>query len=102
MAFVPQTKPSTWTSGAMSDALTSNALTVVGGAGLAGVGVMSLAVTATILPAQTIVLGGVSTVALVAGARQAQGKPIVPSFGGGKQNASDASVTPVTDTQAKA
>jgi hypothetical protein len=69
---------------------------------LAGVGVMSVAVTATILPAQTIGLAGVGALALVAGTRQAQGKTLVPSLGGGKQNASDASVTPVTDTQAKA
>lgn len=81
------------TTGAMSDALTSNALTAVGAAGLAGVGVMSVAVTATILPAQTICLAGAATAALVAGKRQAQGKPIFPSFGATKQDTPAAATT---------
>ena len=65
----------------MSDALTSNALTVAGAAGLAGVGVMSLAVTATVLPAQTIALAGASTALVAAGRRQAAGKSLVPDLG---------------------
>lgn len=75
------------TSGAVSDGLTSNALMVAGTAGLAGVGVMSVAVTATVLPAQTIILAGASTAALIAGKRQAEGKDIIPSFGSDKQAA---------------
>lgn len=86
--------------GAMSDALTSNALTAVGAAGLAGVGVMSVAVTATILPAQTICLAGAATAALVAGKRQAEGKSLIPSFGGTKQGDAPATTTEATSTAA--
>ena len=86
--------------GAMSDALTSNALTAVGVAGLAGVGVMSVAVTATVLPAQTIVLAGASTLALVAGKRQAEGKSLVPDIAGMVQRKS--ADTPTPDTAAAA
>ena len=80
------------TSGTLSDALTSNALTVAGAAGFAGVGVMSLAVTATVLPAQTVGLLGASTLALAAGKRVAAGQPVIPSFGGTKQDAPAATV----------
>lgn len=86
--------------GAMSDALTSNALTAIGVAGLAGVGVMSVAVTATVLPAQTIVLAGASTLALVAGKRQAEGKSLVPDIAGMVQRKS--ADTPTPDTAADA
>lgn len=86
--------------GAMSDALTSNALTAVGAAGLAGVGVMSVAVTATVLPAQTIVLAGASTLALVAGKRQAEGKSLVPDIAGMVQR--KAADTPTSDIAADA
>ena len=86
--------------GAMSDALTSNALTAVGAAGLAGVGVMSVAVTATVLPAQTLVLAGASTLALVAGKRQAEGKSLVPDIAGMVQRKS--ADTPTPDTAADA
>ena len=79
------------TSGALSDALTSNALTVAGAAGVAGVGVMSLAVTATVLPAQTVGLLGASTLAFAAGKRIADGKSVMPSFAGLKQDAPAAS-----------
>ena len=85
---------STDSTGAMADALTSNALTVAGAAGVAGVGVMSLAVTATVLPAQTVGLLGASTLAFAAGKRIADGKPVMPSFGGSKQD------TPATTTEA--
>lgn len=88
------------TSGAMSDALTSNALLAVGSAGLAGVGVMSVAVTATVLPAQTIVLAGASTLALIAGKRQAEGKSLVPDIAGMVQRKS--ADTPTSDIAADA
>ena len=88
------------TSGAMSDALTSNALLAVGSAGLAGVGVMSVAVTATVLPAQTIVLAGASTLALIAGKRQAEGKTLVPDIAGMVQRKS--ADTPTSDIAADA
>ena len=93
MTFTSPRLASTDSTGAMSDALTSNALTAVGAAGLAGVGVMSVAVTATILPAQTICLAGAATAALVAGKRQAEGKSILPSFGSDKQAAPAAAAT---------
>ena len=88
--------------GAVSDALTSNALTAVGAAGLAGVGVMSVAVTATILPAQTICLAGAATAALVAGKRQAEGKPLIPSFGATKQDSAPAPAPQATAAKAAA
>lgn len=79
--------------GAISDALTSNALTVAGAAGVAGVGVMSLAVTATVLPAQTVGLLGASTLAFAAGKRIADGKPVMPSFGGSKKDEAPSTTT---------
>lgn len=85
--------------GALSDALTSNALTVAGAAGVAGVGVMSLAVTATVLPAQTVGLLGASTLAFAAGKRIADGKPVMPSFGGSKK---DEAPSTTTDAPAEA
>ncbi len=96
MSFTSRRLASTESVGAISDGLTSNALTVAGAAGLAGVGVMSVAVTATVLPAQTIGLAGAATLALVAGKRQAEGKPLMPSFGAAKQN------TPAAATEAPA
>lgn len=97
MSFTSRRLASTDTAGAMSDALTSNALTVAGAAGVAGVGVMSLAVTATVLPAQTVGLLGASTLAFAAGKRIADGKPVMPSFGGtAKQD------TPAATTEAPA
>jgi len=98
MAFTQPRLSDTDSTGAMSDALTSNALTAVGAAGLAGVGVMSVAVTATILPAQTICLAGAATAALVAGKRQAEGKSLVPSFGGSKQSDAPATTTEAAPT----
>ena len=92
MAFTAPRLADTDSTGAMSDGLTQNALTAVGAAGLAGVGVMSVAVTATVLPAQTICLAGAATAALVAGKRQAEGKSILPSFGSDKQK--DSATTP--------
>ena len=99
--FTSRSVQCTDSTGAMSDALTSNALTVAGACGLAGVGVMSVAVTATILPAQTICLAGAATAALIAGKRQAEGKSFIPSFGGSKQDAAPATTT-VVDVQAAA
>ena len=83
MSRFTSTETSAATAGAMSDAVTQNALTAAGAAGLAGAGVMSVAVTATILPAQTAVLLGASTLALIGGKRMADGKPVIPSFGRG-------------------
>ena len=50
--------------GVGSDAFTQNALCLAGTAGLAGVAVGSVALTATLLPAQTICLAAVSGGAL--------------------------------------
>lgn len=94
--FTSRSVNCTDSTGAISDALTANALTVAGTAGLAGVGVMSVAVTATVLPAQTIGLAAASTACLWAGTRQAEGKSILPSFGGSEQKDS------ATATQAPA
>ena len=88
--------------GSVSDALTANALTVAGAAGLAGVGVMSLAVTATVLPAQTVALAGASTALVAAGRRQAQGKSIVPDFGSMFQRKSADASTETVDVPATA
>ena len=99
--FTSRSVTCTDATGAISDALTANALTTVGAAGLAGVGVMSVAVTATVLPAQTICLAAASTAALVAGKRQADGKSILPSFGGDKQDDS-ASTTQAPAAEAAA
>ena len=92
--FTRRAASTTTTSGAVSDAITQNALTVAGAAGLAGVGVMSVAVTATILPAQTICLTGAAAATLAAGHRMAQGKSLNPFAGTDKAAPAAESATP--------
>ena len=98
--FTSRRRPDTDSTGAMSDALTANALTVAGAAGMAGVGVMSLAVTATVLPAQTVALAGASTALVAAGRRQAAGKSLVPDFGSMFQRKSADAATPAAEPAA--
>lgn len=85
------------TSGAMSDGLTLNALTVTGAClGAATVG-GSLFVAATVAPAQTIGLAGAAALCAAAGQRQANGKPVIP----GTSNATVTAATEADATEAK-
>lgn len=79
--------------GAGAPNFTRNACTAASALTLGGFGVASVALTATIAPAQTFAVCGVGGALAYAGQRQAQGKPLMPAFGGQKVDAPAAEVT---------
>jgi len=80
--------------GAGAPNFTRNACTAASALTLGGLGVMSVALTATIAPAQTLAVCGVGAGLAFAGQRQADGKAILPF--GSKPEA--VAVTPVAET----
>lgn len=81
--------------GAGAPNFTRNACTAASALTLGGFGVASVALTATIAPAQTLAVCGVGGALAYAGQRQAQGKSLMPAFGGKSESVT---VTPVTET----
>jgi hypothetical protein len=66
--------------GAGAPNFTRNACTAASALTLGGFGVMSVALTATVAPAQTLAVCGIGGALAYAGQRQADGKSILPSF----------------------
>ena len=93
--FSPVTDtPSLDSVGAGAPNFTRNACTAASALTLGGLGVMSVALTATIAPAQTLAVCGVGAGLAYAGQRQADGKTILP-FG---SKSEPVTVTPVAET----
>ena len=67
--------------GAGASNFTRNAYTAASALTLGGFGVMSVALTATIAPAQTLLVCGTGGALAYAGQRKADGKSVLPSFG---------------------
>ena len=66
--------------GAGAPNFTRNACTTASALTLGGFGVMSVALTATVAPAQTLAVCGIGGALAYAGDRQAKGKSILPAF----------------------
>ena len=81
--------------GAGAPNFTRNACTAASALTLGGFGVASVALTATIAPAQTLAVCGIGGALAYTGQRQAQGKSLIPAFG---SKSEPVTVTPVTET----
>jgi len=68
-------------SGAGAPNFTRNAYTAASALTLGGFGVMSVALTATVAPAQTLAVCGVGGTLAYMGQRKADGKNLLPSLG---------------------
>jgi hypothetical protein len=66
--------------GAGAPNFTRNACTAASALTLGGFGVASVALTATIAPAQTLAVCGIGGALAYAGKRQADGKSLIPAF----------------------
>ena len=79
--FSPSASPDTDNTGAGADGFTRNAATAASALTLGGLGVASIALTATIAPAQTLMVCGVGGTLAYVGDRQAKGLPVIPGTG---------------------
>lgn len=79
--------------GAGAPDFTRNAYTAASALTLGGFGVMSVALTATVAPAQTLLVCGAGGALAYAGKRKADGKNVLPSFGRKSEDNVVASVT---------
>jgi len=78
--FSSSDSPSIDSVGAGAPNFTRNACTAASALTLGGFGVMSVALTATVAPAQTLAVCGIGGALAYAGKRQADGKSILPAF----------------------
>lgn len=88
--------------GASCDGFTRNALTAAGALTLSGLGVTSVMITASVAPAQSVVVAATGGALLYAGDRKANGKSIIPSFGKDEKKSDDKAEPVATEAPAAA